>query len=71
MADLLANIKGQFVLTLNDHPEVRRIFKDFHIREVETRYPTGNHSKAHVDLARELLITSMPVKLPKVRSAAG
>lgn len=60
----LGGIKGQFLMTLNDHPEVRRIFKGFHMREVTTRYPVGNRHPNHVDRAHELLISSMPVRLP-------
>lgn len=38
MAAQLAGIKGRFILSLNDHPDVREIFKDFRIRGVETVY---------------------------------
>ena len=38
MAKILAGIKGKFLLSLNDHPEVRRIFAGFHIEEVEIAY---------------------------------
>lgn len=41
MAEQLAGIAGRFILSLNDHPEVRRIFNDFIIREVETVYTIG------------------------------
>lgn len=64
LADVLANIKGQFLLSLNDRPEVRRLFKGFHIQGVTTRYPVGNRSPTHVDRAQELLISSMPIRLP-------
>lgn len=38
MADLLATIEGTFILSLNDHPDVRSIFAAFHLEEVETTY---------------------------------
>lgn len=46
MADVLAGISGRFILSLNDHPEVRRIFAAFDMEEVETRYTVGGMGKA-------------------------
>lgn len=41
MADQLAQIKGLFILSLNDHPEVRRIFGAFDIEAARVRYTVG------------------------------
>lgn len=38
MAALLARLKGRFILSLNDVPEVREIFGGFQIEEVTTTY---------------------------------
>ena len=38
LRDILADIKGKFLLSLNDTPEIREIFKQFDISEVSTRY---------------------------------
>lgn len=38
MAVVLSNVKGKFLLSLNDHPEVRRIFGKFFIRPVTLAY---------------------------------
>lgn len=38
VAELLATIKGKFVLSLNDVPEVRSIFKAFKIRGIDLHY---------------------------------
>jgi len=38
MAKRLAGLKGKFVLSLNDVPEVRRIFKQFKFREIDLHY---------------------------------
>ncbi|WP_130472286.1 DNA adenine methylase [Candidatus Magnetaquicoccus inordinatus] len=53
LADQLAGIRGRFLLSLNDVPEVRNIFSAFHISEVTTRYSctAGPHP-----LAKEVLI---------------
>lgn len=38
MADQLARLKGRFILSLNDRPEVREIFARFNIDGVDTHY---------------------------------
>src|ERR1041385_5458638 len=38
LAERLENLKGQFLLSLNDAPEVRRIFDDFDIKTFEMTY---------------------------------
>lgn len=45
MADLLAGIKGKFIVSLNDHPDVREIFKAFTIRTVETTYSIAGENQ--------------------------
>lgn len=55
MADVLAGLKGRFILTLNDHPETRRIFARFTIREAAVTYTAGGH--AGTVRASELIIT--------------
>ena len=54
MADLLRGIKGRFILSLNDTPEVRATFEGFEIEEVETRYSVNAKATRR---AREVLIT--------------
>jgi DNA adenine methylase len=46
MAEMLRGIKGQFILSINDHPEVRRIFEGFTFEEVRTRYSVGGGAKS-------------------------
>jgi DNA adenine methylase len=56
LASLLANITGKFIMSMNDTPEIRTLFKDFHIQEVPTTYMAGGaHNKKKVT---ELLITN-------------
>lgn len=38
MADMLNGIKGKFILSINDHPDIRFYFKDYNIREVDVTY---------------------------------
>jgi DNA adenine methylase len=55
LAGILGDLKGEFMLSINDRPEVRSIFAGFHIEEVETSYSISSGAKA----ARfpELIIT--------------
>ncbi|EGD58406.1 Adenine specific DNA methyltransferase, D12 class [Novosphingobium nitrogenifigens DSM 19370] len=56
MAARLARLKGRFILSLNDHPEVRRIFAPFAIEGVGVRYTVGGQEKAQN--AREVIISN-------------
>lgn len=55
LADLLAAIQGEFILSLNDTPEVREIFGRFHIQPVDLNYRISGKATA----AKELIISSM------------
>lgn len=53
LADLLEGIKGRFLVSLNDTPEIREIFRRFEIMEVPTKYSMGKSGgqKPVVELA--------------------
>lgn len=54
MAEVLGSLKGQFLLSLNDHPDVRDIFSAFEIETVNTSYSLGgNH---HAKAVQEVII---------------
>ena len=55
MADYLANLRGRFILSLNDTPEVRQIFARFTIQEAETTYTLPGSDSAKK--AAELIIS--------------
>jgi DNA adenine methylase len=55
MADRVAGLKAKFVLSLNDVPEVRRIFKSFKFREIDLSYTAQKMAGRRY---RELLITN-------------
>lgn len=57
MADVLRGISGRFILSLNDRPEVRRIFAGFQIEEVGVRYTVGG-AKAAAQQAKEVIISN-------------
>lgn len=57
MANLASTVKGKMMISLNDHPEIRRVFADMHIEAVDIEYSLGN--KHGAGAARgELIITN-------------
>ncbi len=54
-AEHLGNVRGKFVLSLNDVPEVRTLFQRFHIKEVDLHYTSQKHAGRRY---REVLITN-------------
>ncbi len=55
LAERLEGLRGKFVLSLNDVPEVRRLFRRFHIHEVELPYTAQKRAGRRY---REVLITN-------------
>jgi DNA adenine methylase len=56
MAKQLRGISGRFILSLNDHPEVRRIFDGFAIDGEQVRYTVGGMENSK--LAGEVIISN-------------
>lgn len=56
MAEQLRGIKGRFILSLNDHAEVRRIFDGFNIDAEKVTYSVGGMNNAK--LAGEVIISN-------------
>lgn len=55
LADALKAVKGKFVLSVNDVPELRTLFKSYTIREIELPYTAQRTAGKRF---RELLITN-------------
>jgi DNA adenine methylase len=53
LANVLVGIKGKFLLSINDTPEIREIFSAFEVEAVEVMYSCGKGSRPKVG---ELLI---------------
>ena len=56
MAKQLKKIKGQFILSINDRPEIRETFKGFKMQEVALTYSVAS---ARATKAHELIITGV------------
>ncbi|HCE41290.1 MAG: restriction endonuclease subunit M [Alcanivorax sp.] len=41
MAELLGQIQGKAIISLNDHPDIREVFADFHMETTGIRYTVG------------------------------
>jgi DNA adenine methylase len=52
---ILETVKGKFILSINDHPQMRETFRGFRIAKVKTRYTAG-HTEPKP--ATELLISN-------------
>lgn len=55
MAEQLRRIEGQFLLSINDVPEIRETFSGFAMATVDLQYSVGNRMPIN---ARELIITN-------------
>jgi DNA adenine methylase len=41
LSDILKPLRGKFILSINDHPKTREIFREFKIAKVKTNYNAG------------------------------
>lgn len=57
LAELLGTLKGSFILSINDPPEIRKTFAAFRTLEVKTRYSAVKQVEKRRQVT-ELLITS-------------
>jgi len=53
MASILTQIKAKFILSINDHPEIRTIFSDFNIKPVTLKYSVSRREQT---TGKELLV---------------
>ncbi|MBU0945497.1 MAG: DNA adenine methylase [Proteobacteria bacterium] len=58
LAQILATIKGKFLMTLNDTPETREIFAPFNIETTTLKYSIATTKKARNKTRSELLISN-------------
>lgn len=56
MAGLMRGLKGRAVLSINDHPDIRRVFEGFTLIPLQVRYTVGREGRDQA--AGELIIKS-------------
>ncbi len=61
LAFCLSGLRGRFLMSLNDRPEVRQTFAAFHLTEVSTTYSIDRKRAASGGTRPELLITNWPI----------
>ncbi|MCO1599740.1 DNA adenine methylase [Desulfosporosinus nitroreducens] len=59
LKECLSKIQGKFLLSINDHPEIRELYTGFNINPVEVRYSVCRTDKS--SKAGELLISNYKV----------
>lgn len=63
LSELMGRSKGKVMFSINDHPDIRRQFRDFHIHEIDIRYSNGNQALGAPKVSTELVITNWDVSL--------
>ena len=56
MAELFDSINGKAILSINDHPTIRKLFKNFNIKTVAITYTVGSVKTRKQ--SNELIITN-------------
>ncbi len=59
LSKILKNVKGKFILTTDDEPILRELFKDFYINDVDVFYSVSKEQKRN---HKELIITNYDIK---------
>ena len=62
LRDTLKNIKGNFLLSYDDSPKIRELYKDFEMVEVQRQKGINNRQGIKNNLYYELLIANYPIK---------
>lgn len=44
MAELARSVKGKVVISINDHPDIRKVFEGFRMKEVNLRHTVGGRA---------------------------
>jgi len=57
MAETMRSCKGRVMVSINDHPDIRRVFDEFHMRGLNIKYSVANNHGA-AETSAELVITN-------------
>lgn len=56
MAQLMKRCKGKVMVSINDHPDIRRVFEGFHFETLGIRYSTVNSRQTCPQVSKELVV---------------
>ncbi|RMS19869.1 Prophage PSPPH06 adenine modification methytransferase [Pseudomonas coronafaciens pv. garcae] len=56
MAEFMGRCKGKVMVSINDHPDIRRVFEGFHLEELSIQYTTANQRRNKSSISHELII---------------
>ena len=56
MADFMRRCKGKVMVSINDHPDIRRVFEGFHFETLDIRYCSTNQRQGKAEISGELVI---------------
>ncbi|NWB47098.1 DNA adenine methylase [Pseudomonas gingeri] len=56
MANFMRTCQGKVMVSINDHPDIRRVFEGFRIKELDIQYTNGNQRKGKAAVTGELVI---------------
>jgi len=56
MADFMRRCKGKVRASINDHPDIRRVFEGFHFETLDIRYTNTNQRQGKAEFSGELMI---------------
>lgn len=48
--------QGRVMVSINDHPEIRRVFDGLHFERLDVRYTTGNQRQVKAEVSGELIV---------------
>lgn len=69
LANILKNIKGKFLLTINDHPFIRKLYEGFNITETKVNYSVAKKNESRKKY-NELIITNYDISCSDQQMAA-
>lgn len=56
IADFMRRCKGKVMVSINDHPDIRRVFEGFHFEALDIRYSNTNQRQGKAEVSGELVI---------------
>lgn len=56
MADFMRRCKGKVMVSINDNPDIRRVFEGFHMERLDIRYSNTNQRQGSAEVTGELVI---------------